>query len=239
MEENHTETEPAVTMEDLLEPPVTPVPMEDAQLQAVLEAIIYVTEEPLTLEQLAAALYQPAPRVQAALERLMAEFEKPEHGIAVRHVAGGFKLATKVEHHDSVREFAKSLKPALKLSQAALETLALIAYKQPVTGPEIMEVRGVQGAGVLKTLLDRKLIASAGRKNVVGKPMQYKTTKEFLVQFGLKDLSELPSLKEFEEIRRLALTDGPPLDAAAANDSAVAVETVPPAPEPESSESES
>ena len=238
MEENHTETEPAVTMEDLLEPPVAPVPMEDAQLQAVLEAIIYVTEEPLTLEQLAAALYQPAPRVQAALERLMAEFEKPEHGIAVRHVAGGFKLATKVEHHDSVREFAKSLKPALKLSQAALETLALIAYKQPVTGPEIMEVRGVQGAGVLKTLLDRKLIASAGRKNVVGKPMQYKTTKEFLVQFGLKDLSELPSLKEFEEMRRLALTDGPAPDADASNDSAVAVETVPPAPEPESSGSE-
>ena len=239
MEENHTETEPAVTMEDLLESPVAPVPMEDAQLQAVLEAIIYVTEEPLTLEQLAAALDQPAPRVQAALERLMAEFERPEHGIAVRHVAGGFKLATKVEHHDSVREFAKSLKPPLKLSQAALETLALIAYKQPVTGPEIMEVRGVQGAGVMKTLLDRKLIASAGRKNVVGKPMQYKTTKEFLVQFGLKDLSELPSLKEFEEMRRLALTDGPAPDAAASNDSAVAVESVPPGPEPESSGSES
>jgi len=228
MEENHTEIEPAVTMEDLLEPPPPPVPMEDAQLQAVLEAIIYVTEEPLTVEQLAAALGQPAPRVQAALERLMAEFERPEHGIAVRQVAGGFKLATKVEHHDSVREFAKSLKPPLKLSQAALETLALIAYKQPVTGPEIMEVRGVQGAGVLKTLLDRKLIATAGRKNVVGKPMQYKTTKEFLLQFGLKDLSELPSLKEFEEMRRLAITDEPAPDGAASGGPAVAVERVNP-----------
>lgn len=239
MDENQTETEPVVTMEDLLEPPAPPLPMEDAQLQAVIEAIIYVTEEPLMVEQLAATLEQPAPRVEAALERLMAEFEKPEHGIAVRQVAGGFKLATKVEHHDSVRDFAKSLKPPLKLSPAALETLALIAYKQPVTGPEIMEVRGVQGAGVLKTLLDRKLISTAGRKNVVGKPMQYKTTKEFLLQFGLKDLSELPSLKEFEEMRRLAVTDGPALAEAPASDSAAAVENVPAAPEPESSESES
>jgi segregation and condensation protein B len=239
MDENQTQTEPVVTMEDLLEPPATPLAMDDAQLQAVIEAIIYVTEEPLMVEQLAAALDQPAPRVEAALERLMAEFEKPEHGITVRQVAGGFKLATKVEHHDSVRDFAKSLKPPLKLSPAALETLALIAYKQPVTGPEIMEVRGVQGAGVLKTLLDRKLITTAGRKNVVGKPMQYKTTREFMLQFGLKDLSELPSLKEFEEMRRLAVSDGPLPDETPASDPAAAVESVPAAPEPESSESES
>src|SRR5262249_45544690 len=111
-------------------------------------------------------------------------------------------------HHDSVRSFVKSLKPPLKLSLPALETLAVVAYKQPVTSPEIMEIRGVQGAGVLKTLLDRKLIAVAGRKNVIGKPLLYKTTKEFLIQFGLKDLSELPSLKEFEEIRRMAISDG-------------------------------
>src|SRR6516225_9129932 len=114
MEEDQTQIEPTVVMEDLLEPAV-PVPMEDAQLQAVLEALIYVTEEPLTVEQLAGALGQPAPRIQAALDRLTADFEKPEHGIAVRQVAGGFKLATKVEHHDSVREFVKSLKPPLKL----------------------------------------------------------------------------------------------------------------------------
>src|ERR687886_1359959 len=116
-------------------------------------------------------------------------------------------MGTKPKHHKSIRAFVKNLKPPLKLSLAALETLAVIAYKQPVTGPEIMEIRGVQGAGVLKTLLDRKLIAVAGRKNVIGKPMLYKTTKEFLIQFGLKDLAELPSLKEFEEIRRLALSD--------------------------------
>src|SRR5215469_445974 len=116
-------------------------------------------------------------------------------------------MATKPEHHEAVRDFVRSLKPPLKLSLAALETLALIAYKQPITAPEIMEVRGVQGAGVVKTLLDRKLVAAAGRKHVLGKPILYKTTKEFLVQFGLKDLSELPTLKEFEELGRLSMTD--------------------------------
>jgi segregation and condensation protein B len=232
MEEDHTQPEPIVVMDDLAEP-AAPVSMEDTQLQAVLEALIYVTEEPLTVDQLAAALGQPGARVRESLDRLISEFEKPEHGIAVREVAGGFKIATKPEHHDSVRDFVKSLKPPLKLSLAALETLALIAYKQPVTGPEITEVRGVQGTGVLKTLLDRKLITTAGRKSVVGKPMLYKTTKEFLVQFGLKDLSELPSLKEFEEIRRLAFSDGP-----APSEPAPAMETVPPAPEPDPSGSE-
>jgi segregation and condensation protein B len=116
-------------------------------------------------------------------------------------------MATKAEHHEAVRSFVKSLKPPMKLSLPALETLAVIAYKQPVTAPEIMEIRGVQGAGVLKTLLDRKLIAESGRKNVVGKPILYKTTKEFLVQFGLKDVSELPTLKEFEELGRLEIAE--------------------------------
>src|SRR6185295_17040155 len=182
------------------------VSLEDSQLRAVLEAIVYVAEEPLTLAQLA-ALQQPPERIRALLDELVAEFDKPEHGVTVREVAGGFKMATKAEHHDAVRSFVKSLKPPLKLSLPALETLAVIAYKQPVTSPEIMEIRGVRGAGVLNTLLDRKLIAAAGRKNVIGKPILYKATKEFLIQFGLKDLSELPSLKEFEEIRRMAFAD--------------------------------
>ena len=177
--------------------------VEDSQLQAVLEAIVYVTEEPLSLAQIAAALQQPVERVGALLDQLVAEFDKPGHGLTIREVAGGYKMTTKPEHHDAVRSFVKSLKPPLKLSLPALETLAVIAYKQPVTAPEIMEIRGVQGTGVLKTLLDRKLIAVAGRKNVIGKPILYKTTREFLIQFGLKDLSELPSLKE---IRR----DPPP-----------------------------
>jgi segregation and condensation protein B len=204
--------EPTLSMEDLLsasEPAPASVPLEDAQLRAVLEAIIYVSEEPLTLAQLAASLQQPAEQIHALLDQLIAEFDKPEHGVAIREVAGGYKMTTKPEHHEAVRNFVKSLKPPLKLSLPALETLAVIAYKQPVTAPEIMEIRGVQGAGVLKTLLDRKLIAVAGRKNVIGKPILYKTTKEFLIQFGLKDLSELPSLKEFEEIRRMAFSDDP------------------------------
>ncbi len=173
----------------------------------MLEAIVYVAEEPLTLAQIAASLQQPAERIKELLDQLIAEFDKPGHGVSIREVAGGYKMATKPEHHEAVRNFVKSLKPPLKLSLPALETLAVIAYKQPVTAPEIMEIRGVQGAGVLKTLLDRKLIAVAGRKNVIGKPILYKTTKEFLIQFGLKDLSELPSLKEFEEIRRMAFSD--------------------------------
>lgn len=180
---------------------------EEARKLAILEAIVYVTDEPLTVAQMAGAMGEPVEFIKSLLDKLVAEYERPEHGLAVREVAGGYKMATKPEHHEAVRAFVKNLNPPLKLSLAALETLAVIAYKQPMTAPEIMEIRGVQGAGVLKTLLDRKLITTAGRKNVVGKPILYKTTKEFLVQFGLKDLHELPSLKEFEELRRLAFQD--------------------------------
>ncbi|MEO8026465.1 MAG: SMC-Scp complex subunit ScpB [Bryobacteraceae bacterium] len=179
----------------------------DARLKAILEAIIYVTDEPLGAQQMAAAVSAPLDRVQKMLDELTAEYARPERGLTIREIAGGYKMATKPEHHDEIRAFVKNLKPALKLSLAALETLAVIAYKQPVTAPEIMEVRGVQGAGVLKTLLDRKLIAVSGRKNVIGKPILYKTTKDFLLQFGLKDVNELPTLKEFEEIGRMAVAD--------------------------------
>jgi segregation and condensation protein B len=183
---------------------------DEAQLKAVLEAIVYITDEPLSAQQMAAALEQPIDKIKRLLDELVAEFAQPAHGLSVREVAGGYKMATKAEHHEAVRAFVKKLTPPLKLSLPALETLAVVAYKQPVTAPEIMEIRGVQGASVLKTLLDRKLIAESGRKNVVGKPILYKTTKEFLVQFGLKDVSELPSLKEFEELGRLELVDPEP-----------------------------
>jgi len=196
------------------------IPVGDAQLKAVLEAIIYVTDEPLSLDQICAAIELPRERVIELLDQLTADYERPERGLSIREVAGGFKMTTKPEHHEAVRRFVKNLNPPLKLSLPALETLAVIAYKQPITGPEIMEIRGVQGAGVLKTLADRKLITTAGRKQVVGKPILYKTTREFLVQFGLKDLSELPSLKEFQELARFDTEIGPepsgPLDAAAA-----------------------
>jgi segregation and condensation protein B len=190
------------------QPQPAPAVEEDlTALRATLEAIVYVTDEPLTSQQIAAAIGQPIDKVKRLLQELVAEYEKPEHGLSIREVAGGYKMATKPEHHEAVRAFVKKLTPPLKLSLAALETLAVIAYKQPVTAPEIMEIRGVQGAGVLKTLLDRKLIQEAGRKKVVGQPILYKTTKEFLVQFGLKDLSELPTLKEFEELGRLELVE--------------------------------
>jgi segregation and condensation protein B len=231
-------SEPSLSVDELMatrdvpfEDTPAPVSQEDSQIKAILEAIVYVADEPLTLAQIAASLQQPTERVKDLLDQLIAEFDQPGHGVSIREVAGGYKMATKPEHHDAVRNFVKSLKPPLKLSLPALETLAVIAYKQPATGPEIMEIRGVQGGGVLKTLLDRKLIAVAGRKNVIGKPMLYKTTKEFLIQFGLKDLSELPSLKEFEEIRRMAFADSeaPSPEAAAAEPTA---EAIPETPEP-------
>ena len=188
---------------------------ERAQIRALIEAAVYIADEPLSLQQIAAALNHPIDKVHTILEDLVAEYSKPEHGLSVREIAGGYKMTTRPEHHEAIRAFVRNLKPPLKLSLAALETLAVVAYKQPVTAPEILEIRGVQGVGVLKTLLDRRLIAAAGRKNVVGKPILYKTTKEFLIQFGLSDLSELPTLKEFEELGKMALSDEPEPDAAA------------------------
>jgi len=188
---------------------------ERAEVRALIEAAVYIADEPLSLQQIAAALNHPIDRVHAIVEELVAEYGKPEHGLAVREIAGGYKMTTKPEHHEAIRTFVRNLKPPLKLSLAALETLAVVAYKQPVTAPEILEIRGVQGVGVLKTLLDRRLIAVAGRKNVVGKPMLYKTTKEFLIQFGLSDLGELPTLKEFEELGKMALSEEPEPEGAA------------------------
>jgi segregation and condensation protein B len=190
-------------------------------LKAQIEAIIYAAEEPVTLEQLTlilrdAVVADPAlaeaalepkaldaevrSRVRAAVEELAAEYAAADRGMEVRQVAGGWRMATKPEHHDLVRHFVKTLKPPMRLSLPALETLSVIAYKQPVTAPEISEIRGVDSGGVLATLLDRKLITTAGRKQVVGRPILYKTSKEFLLRFGLKDVTELPSLEEFEKL---------------------------------------
>jgi segregation and condensation protein B len=232
-------------------------------LKSQLEALIYATEEPITLDQMAALLkddllalknappassdttsadeqssavsaepsspdlehaedhlgaVDPAPEPPAKrtkekseraelrgllrpfLDELIADYANPEHGIEIREVAGGYRMSTKPEHHDVVKAFSKSLKPPVRLSLQALETLAVIAYKQPITVPEISEIRGVDAAGVIGTLLERKLITTAGRKAVVGRPMLYKTTKDFLMRFGLRDLNELPSLEEFEKL---------------------------------------
>jgi segregation and condensation protein B len=181
-------------------------------LKAQLEAIIYAAEMPITTEQMiqlvkesvmadgAADDVEVKSRVRAALEELVADYGAPEHGIEVRQVAGGYRMSTKPEQHEMVRSFAKSLKPPIRLSLPALETLAVIAYKQPATVPEINEIRGVDSGGVIATLLDRKLITTAGRKQVIGRPILYKTTKEFLMRFGLKDVNELPSMEEFEKL---------------------------------------
>jgi len=198
-----------------------------AELKAVIEAAIYITDEPLSAEQIAGAVEQPLEQVKAVLDRLVAEYAAPDRGLSVREIASGYKMATKPEHHESIRKFVKKLQAPLKLSLAALETLAVVAYKQPITAPEIMEIRGVQGAGVLKTLLDRKLVAAAGRKEVLGKPILYKTTRDFLIQFGLSSLAELPTLKEFEELGRLALSEPEDLEASATEASAEAPAQVP------------
>jgi segregation and condensation protein B len=139
-------------------------------------------------------------RVREILEQLTAEYDSQDHGMEIRQVAGGYRMSTKPEHHDVVRSFAKSLKPPMRLSLQALETLAVVAYKQPVTAPEISEIRGVDTSGVLGSLISRKLITTAGRKQVIGRPILYKTTRDFLLRFGLKDLSELPSIEEFEKL---------------------------------------
>jgi segregation and condensation protein B len=226
-------------------------------LKAKVEAIIYATEEPVTLDQLAALLGDAAlaelqaeeaaksdatgdlsvsatdgqpsffqgeqlsagdltkeqkqavekrrlhavkSRLTTIIDQLTADYAAADRGMEIRQVAGGYRMATKPEHHDVVVTFAKSLKPPIRLSLQALETLSVIAYKQPVTVPEISEIRGVDSSGVIATLLDRKLVTTAGRKQVIGRPILYKTTKEFLMRFGLNDVSELPSMEEFEKL---------------------------------------
>jgi segregation and condensation protein B len=178
-------------------------------LKAKIEAIIYAAETPITLDQIVELVKdsvegvngtQLRSQVLLAVGELKAEYAVDAHGIEIRELAGGYRMSTKPEQHDVVRAFAKSLKPPIRLSLPALETLAVIAYKQPVTVPEISEIRGVDSSGVIATLLDRKLITTSGRKDVVGRPILYKTTKEFLLRFGLKDVNELPSMEEFEKL---------------------------------------
>jgi len=178
-------------------------------LKPQLEAIIYAAETPVTVDHMVQLVKDSAgiadgaelrSEVLRALTELKVEYSTDAHGIEIREIAGGYRMSTKPEQHDLVRWFAKSLKPPIRLSLPALETLAVIAYKQPVTVPEISEIRGVDSSGVIATLLDRKLITTSGRKEVVGRPILYKTTKEFLLRFGLKDVNELPSMEEFEKL---------------------------------------
>jgi segregation and condensation protein B len=202
-------------------------------LRPQLEAIIYAAETPISLEQILSLVKESVlaetpgidvaeikSRIRATLEELIMDYSGANHGIEIRQVAGGYRMSTKPEQHDVVRAFAKSLKPPFRLSLPALETLAVVAYKQPVTVPEISEIRGVDSGGVIATLLDRKLITTAGRKAVIGRPILYKTSKEFLLRFGLKDVNELPSMEEFEKLLSESFqSDAIPGEAAPAEES--------------------
>lgn len=170
-----------------------------AELMAVIEALVFVSEEPLTAKTLSEVLKEERGWVEVAAQELTKEFNERNGGLMMREVAGGWQIATRAEFHEQVRTYLKS-RPSAKLSLAALETLAVIAYKQPVTVPEILEIRGVQSSSAIKTLLEKRLIVTKGRKEVVGRPMLYGTSKEFLLQFGLRDLSELPNIEDFEDL---------------------------------------
>jgi segregation and condensation protein B len=170
-----------------------------AELKGIAEALIFVAEEPLSAKSIADLLDVAVDEVDKAIGNLVSEIDKHGGGLQLREIAGGWQIATRAEHHEHVRAYLKS-KPSAKLSLASLETLAVIAYKQPVTVPEILDIRGVQSPSAIKTLLDKRLIVAKGRKETVGRPMMYGTSKEFLIQFGLKDLSELPSIEDFQDL---------------------------------------
>jgi segregation and condensation protein B len=172
---------------------------DPAERIAIIEALIFVSEDPLTVKTVADVLREDRGVVESAVAELAKEFNARNGGLQLREVAGGWQFATRPEYHEHVRAYLKS-RPSAKLSIASLETLAVIAYKQPVTVPEILEIRGVQSPSSIKTLLDKKLIVAKGRKETVGRPMMYGTSKEFLLQFGLKDLGELPSMEDFQDL---------------------------------------
>ncbi|HEV8189432.1 MAG TPA: SMC-Scp complex subunit ScpB [Pyrinomonadaceae bacterium] len=174
-------------------------PQNQAERAGVIEALIFVSDEPLTVKTIADVLKEDRTVVSETVAALAEEFNRRNGGLQLREVAGGWQFATRPEYHEHVRKFLKT-RPSAKLTIASLETLAVIAYRQPVTVPEILEIRGVQSPSAIKTLLDKKLIVAKGRKETVGRPMMYGTSKEFLLQFGLKDLSELPSVEDFQDL---------------------------------------
>ena len=196
-------TQAKLQLDDLEES--SSVAMTAAELRPILEALIYVADEPITEATLVTLLGKEHQEgIREGLRHLQEHYQSADYGLEIKEVAGGYRMATKAEHHEWVRKYMKHHTPPTKLSLASLETLAVIAYRQPITVPEIQDVRGVNAVSVLKTLLDKKLITTSGRKNVIGRPILYRTTKEFLVHFGLKNLDELPSLEEFEDLARSA-----------------------------------
>lgn len=198
-----TKAAKAVDVEEAIEPDDGAIEgqreISDAELKAVAEALIFVADEPLSSKSIADVLKLERDAVEAAIGELVNEYDGRTGGLQLREIAGGWQIATRAEHHEQIRAYLKS-RPSAKLSLASLETLAVIAYKQPVTVPEILEIRSVQSPSAIKTLLDKRLIVAKGRKETVGRPMMYGTSKEFLIQFGLKDLTELPSIEDFQDL---------------------------------------
>ena len=169
------------------------------ELKGITESLIFVADEPIDSKTIAKVLRVEQAAIDEAIQSLVEDYGERSGGLQLREIAGGWQISTRPEHHEQVRAYLKS-RPSAKLSLASLETLAVIAYKQPVTVPEILEIRGVQSPSAIKTLLDKRLIVARGRKETVGRPMMYGTSKEFLIQFGLKDLSELPSIEDFQDL---------------------------------------
>ncbi len=174
-------------------------PRSISEIVSIVEALIFVADEPITVKTLSDVLEEDRETVEAAVEELKSEYEIRGGGLQLREIAGGWQISTRTEYHEEVRKYLKT-RPNAKLSLASLETLAVIAYKQPVTIPEILEIRGTQSTSAIKTLLEKRLIVMKGHKETVGRPMLYGTSKDFLIQFGLKDLNELPSIEDFEDL---------------------------------------
>lgn len=174
--------------------------MLSAEVKQAILAVFFAAREPVELEQLLEVFdTPPVEELKQLVEEVILDFNSVQEAVEIRRVAGGYRITTRPEHHEVIRRYLQT-RPSARLSQAALETLSLIAYKQPITLPEIMEIRGIKGTSTIKTLLEKKLIEIRGRKKVVGRPILYGTTQDFLIKFGLNDLSELPSLEEFEEL---------------------------------------
>jgi segregation and condensation protein B len=172
--------------------------LDAAQLRAIIEALVFASPEPLTPKMLFKLLSdEPREDVVAALDGLKAEYERPS-GLHLTEVAGGYQITTRPEFHEWVRRLFHE-RTTQKLSVQSLETLSVIAYKQPITAAEIGEIRGVNTSGVLSTLMDRHLIKIVGRKNVIGRPFLYGTTREFLIRFGLNDLNDLPKIEDMAQ----------------------------------------
>ena len=187
--------------------------MSEVKLRPIIEALIYLAEEPLTVESMVKILgKENEDSIRKLVKELKYFYQKSDSGIEIKEVADGFKMSTKPEYHDWVQKYIKYRKGPVRLSLAALETLAVIAYKQPVTLPEIQDVRGVNAVGVMKNLIEKKLVTTGGRKNVIGRPILYRTTKDFLLQFGLKNLSELPNLEEYKEMVQASIEDSDPVN---------------------------